>query len=319
MPGTFDIEELRAFVVMADEGHFAESAGTLGISQPAVSQRIFRLENSLGFHLFTRTAQGAILTPCGERMLETARRCVESHGRMLREMDERRYSAGGRVRVWIEPSLADESLVRCLREPMDGVPGLELSTERRKVSWADQLRGLELDVVVCGSFLDHPEIPGIERTVLHQEPGLSVIWSPERIEYSSQDLSMDRLLSFDLIFPSPRWIKGVRSLFENWCSLSQQTCRGELGEVHSLPDAVKACQAGATIAVLPGNLSSGSHVFRSSALLSKALFAQVLPNAYQVGLFVRKYEASQVVLGATLRLRAALDNCLLQRGEADVG
>jgi hypothetical protein len=238
---------------------------------------------------------------------------------MLREMDQHRYSAGGRVRIWIEPSLADESVVRSLKEPVDGVPGLELSTERQKASWADQLRGLELDLVVCGSFLDHPEFPGLERTVLHQEPGLTAFWSPEQIESSSEDLSMDRILSFDLIFPSSRWIKGVRSFFENWCLLAHQKRMGEVREVHNLPDAIKSCQTSATIAILPGNLSSGTCVFRDSALLSKALFPEVLPNAYQAGLFIRKNEASQVVLEATSRLREALVNCLLQRGAVGLG
>ncbi len=313
MTETYDIEELRAFVVMADEGYFCETAGALGISQPAVSQRISRLETSLGFHLFIRTAHGAILTPCGEKVLQTARRCVASHGQLLRQMDIHRYSSGGRVRVWFEPSLAHESLIQHLSESVPGTAELEILTDRRKSDWADQLRDLELDMVVCGSFLQQTVISGLERTELLHEPGLTAVWSKEHVQISPEAFSLNRALSLGLVLPSACWVKGLRSFLDDWSLRVYQQCAADVLEVHTCQEAVRACQAGPKIAILPGSMASSAHVLRDSSLASKGLFPEVLPNAYQVGLFLRNSEASSVVIEASLRLKKIFADCLLQR------
>jgi len=313
MTEAFDIEELRAFVVMADEGYFSETAGKLGISQPAVSQRISRLERSLGFHLFTRTTHGAVLTSCGERVLQTARRCVATHGQLLRQMDHYRHSAGGCVKVWIEPSLADASRLQHLSEPMDGAVDLDHFSERRRTSWAGQLKALELDIAVCGSFLQQSEIPGLERTELLQEPGLTAIWSEEHIQISPESFCLARALSASLVLPSSVWVEGVRPFFDDWCWRVYQQKAVDVTEVNTFQDAVKACQTGSKIAILPGNLSSCARAFRDSSLVSKGLFLEVLPNAYQVGIFLRESEASNVIVETSLRLKNFFGGCLLQQ------
>ncbi|WP_314622850.1 LysR family transcriptional regulator, partial [Streptomyces stackebrandtii] len=65
-----DMAQVRAFVRTAEELHFGKAAGTLGISQQALSKRIARLESLLGTPLFERGGgSGVRLTPAGERFL----------------------------------------------------------------------------------------------------------------------------------------------------------------------------------------------------------------------------------------------------------
>ncbi|WP_424888506.1 LysR family transcriptional regulator [Streptomyces sp. XH2] len=71
-----DVAQVRAFVRAAEELHFGRAAGTLAISQQALSKRIARLESLLGTALFERGGNGVRLTDAGRRFLPPARHTV---------------------------------------------------------------------------------------------------------------------------------------------------------------------------------------------------------------------------------------------------
>ncbi|MEU7315523.1 LysR family transcriptional regulator [Streptomyces sp. NPDC007083] len=71
-----DMAQVRAFVRTAEELHFGRAAGTLAISQQALSKRIARLESLLGTELFQRGGNGVRLTEAGRRFLPAARQTV---------------------------------------------------------------------------------------------------------------------------------------------------------------------------------------------------------------------------------------------------
>ncbi|WP_369213778.1 LysR family transcriptional regulator [Streptomyces flavofungini] len=71
-----DMAQVRAFVRTAEELHFGRAAGTLAISQQALSKRIARLESLLGTELFQRGGNGVRLTETGRRFLPPARQAV---------------------------------------------------------------------------------------------------------------------------------------------------------------------------------------------------------------------------------------------------
>jgi DNA-binding transcriptional LysR family regulator len=67
-----NIEAVRAFVTVAEEGQFQLAADRLDVSQQAVSKRIAGLEAELGTALFKRTPSGAALTQDGRTFLPHA-------------------------------------------------------------------------------------------------------------------------------------------------------------------------------------------------------------------------------------------------------
>jgi DNA-binding transcriptional LysR family regulator len=94
-----ELRQLRAFVAIADLGHYGRAADTVGLTQPAITQRIQALERELGTQLLTRTARGVHLTPAGETLIGHARRLVLIEDRALRALDDHASGLAGRLRI----------------------------------------------------------------------------------------------------------------------------------------------------------------------------------------------------------------------------
>jgi DNA-binding transcriptional LysR family regulator len=75
---------LLAFLVVADEGNLTSAAAKVGLTQPALTKLIRRLERDYGALLFDRTSRGMNLTRAGAKLRERARR-IEVHYRQSRE------------------------------------------------------------------------------------------------------------------------------------------------------------------------------------------------------------------------------------------
>ena len=81
----FDLEDIAAFVAVADAGGFGRAGQRLGLSKSMVSRRVARLEAELGAQLLSRTTRGVAVTEAGLEFkthadLEAARDAVAQQG-----------------------------------------------------------------------------------------------------------------------------------------------------------------------------------------------------------------------------------------------
>ncbi|MEV0699914.1 LysR family transcriptional regulator [Saccharopolyspora sp. NPDC050389] len=73
-----DLNAVRTFTAIAENGQFQATADELGITQQAASKRIAALERELSVRLFTRTARGVSLTVDGQAFLPHARELLRA-------------------------------------------------------------------------------------------------------------------------------------------------------------------------------------------------------------------------------------------------
>ncbi|ALN93932.1 LysR family transcriptional regulator [Lysobacter gummosus] len=73
---SLDLEQLKAFVAVAEAGSISGGAGRVFRSQSAVSEQIQKLEASAGAPLLLRSRNGVALTPAGERLIGHARQML---------------------------------------------------------------------------------------------------------------------------------------------------------------------------------------------------------------------------------------------------
>ncbi len=95
---TRDIEYILA---VAAHGGIGRAADALGISQPALTKAVQRVETQAGLPLFERTANGMTATYAGTRFLERARRIQLEYEDGIKEMLGIRTGEQGILRVAI--------------------------------------------------------------------------------------------------------------------------------------------------------------------------------------------------------------------------
>ena len=84
-----ELTSLRQFVAIAKSGHMTRAAKSLGVTQPALSAMVKKLEAELGAELLHRTGRGIELTEAGRVFLEHAAdsiRRAEAGAQAVREM-----------------------------------------------------------------------------------------------------------------------------------------------------------------------------------------------------------------------------------------
>ncbi len=65
--------QIRQFVAVAETGSFTKGAARAGVSQPAISAAVAKLERELGQKLLDRRQKSVVPTPAGGRFLDAAR------------------------------------------------------------------------------------------------------------------------------------------------------------------------------------------------------------------------------------------------------
>ncbi|HEV8443638.1 MAG TPA: LysR family transcriptional regulator [Steroidobacteraceae bacterium] len=122
-----EIEDIQAFVAVADAGGLTPAAGRLGVSKSIVSRRIARLEKSLRTILLTRTTRGAALTEAGATFREHAAR-IAAEADAARDALSPDGKVRGRLRIAAPLSFGPTHFAPVFAELASRHPDLEVQT-----------------------------------------------------------------------------------------------------------------------------------------------------------------------------------------------
>jgi DNA-binding transcriptional LysR family regulator len=159
--------ELRSLVALAEQRHFGHAAEILGISQPALSKRLQRLEEKVGGRLVSRGYRDVRLTEPGQVLLEQARGLLRSGDLALEVSRQALRGGAGFLRIGFGVASIAQTLPGILLRFRRSHPRVQVLM--RDMSSPAQLQALRSDEIELGFVRMPVTDPALECTPVHHE------------------------------------------------------------------------------------------------------------------------------------------------------
>lgn len=157
-------EDFRYIAAIAEHGSISKAARTMHISQPALSQRLKRIEAQMGAELFDRSASPLRPTASGEVVVRYALRAITAEDTMRREVSSVAREQKRRLRIGIAMARANALLAEPIADFYELYHGC--SIELRDLSTLEQLHkyflGRQIDFAVFTPISPDPAMYDLE-------------------------------------------------------------------------------------------------------------------------------------------------------------
>jgi LysR family transcriptional regulator, nitrogen assimilation regulatory protein len=167
-----DLRLLEQFLVVCDALSMTAAAERLGMSVPAVSQLVVRLERDLHITLFERNRQGLRLTPAGAELRDRTRVLLSEEGEALESLKAYQDRLIPRLRLHVLLSVATTLMPAIVSEFDDLVGKINLRSGPSGDYVKEFLNG-EVDLLITSDELG--DIPGIEQHFLCEERLIGIV------------------------------------------------------------------------------------------------------------------------------------------------
>jgi DNA-binding transcriptional LysR family regulator len=147
---------LRTLVTVVDLRSFTRAAHALGVTQPAVSAQIKRLQALLGGELFDKSAPGVALTRKGDLVVNAARQLLAINDQILKAV--RPQVATPTLRLGVAAAFGPDVPMEALSRMGGGGWRFEIRRDRSDDMLNELSRG-ELDLVVALTPSDPDQAP----------------------------------------------------------------------------------------------------------------------------------------------------------------
>ncbi len=154
------IKDVHAFLQAADAGSLHAGAQVLGISQPALTKAVRRLETALGVQLFERTARGVALTAVGKAFYARGRALDGLVDDIRMEIADHRAGDAGLIRLGVVPAVVESVVAPTLAHLLDGPDPLRFDMHVQLSSaLLRDLRAGQLDMAIAAMPNEpHPDL-----------------------------------------------------------------------------------------------------------------------------------------------------------------
>ena len=177
IPMSLNSDQLDAFFEVAKCGSFSQAADQLAVSQPALSQRVKKLEETLQTVLFVRSGAGALLTDTGQRLLLYCRNKRDLEAEFLQPTSSGKLM--GIIRVAGFSSIMRSTVIPALHSLLESNTGLQIELLTRELhELPELLQTAQSDFVLTDKPLAAGAIEshflGLEANVLVESARASV-------------------------------------------------------------------------------------------------------------------------------------------------
>jgi len=154
-----DIQNIRAFLMVAETGSFSRAAENLFITQPAISKRIATLEDSLDCQLFDRLGKTVRLTQAGTALIPSYRRILAEIDESKRIISTLRSEVRGHLNFGTSHHIGLHRLPPILKQYTSQYPDVELDIQFMDSEQAAALilkGAIELALITLPDTIEHP-------------------------------------------------------------------------------------------------------------------------------------------------------------------
>jgi DNA-binding transcriptional LysR family regulator len=216
-----ELRELRYFVALAEELHFARAAARVCIEQSPLSKAIAELERNLGVDLFIRTRRSTQLTAGGEVLLLDARRILAAVDQARHNI--RRAASGrlGRLRIAVCDGLSHCRVASMIAESRRDDPEVDIHIVHSRLR--TQLKDLCSGSLDIGFALSPSDVPQVRSLPLWDD-AVTLIMRPDHplsMHASVREMPND---IGELIVLGERPVHGA-DWIEKWFLLSGKSCQ----------------------------------------------------------------------------------------------
>lgn len=153
-------QSLNVFVTVAEKKNFSRAAEDLHMTQPAVSQYIRSLEETMDVRLLERTNKYVRLTKAGEIVYHHAKEIVGLYGRMHHLVNDLSHEASGQLSIGASYTFGEYVLPHILARLLKDYPRIHPDvTIGNTAEIADLIMSRQLDVgIVEGRFKENRQL-----------------------------------------------------------------------------------------------------------------------------------------------------------------
>ncbi|MGD2171122.1 MAG: LysR family transcriptional regulator [Gammaproteobacteria bacterium] len=194
------LNQIRAFLAVAELESFSLAAERLHVTQPAVSKRVRQLENNLRVELFDRIGKRSILTPNGLAFKPRAERILEELQSYRQDLARQLGTPSGSLSFATSHHVGLHRLPQVLREFKIRYPQVDLDLQfmdSEDACSAIAANQLELAIVTLPEVVDDRLIC---ETVWIDE--LVAVTAPDHELAASDVIDAEELLRYPAILPS---------------------------------------------------------------------------------------------------------------------
>jgi len=201
-----ELHQLQCFIAVLEEGGFKRATARLGITQPALSYQIRRLEEELGVQVFHRGKGGITPTEAGTALLGRAHQIISAVREAHRAVREKAGGVTGEVRIGTVKCVGTYFLPRVLLGIRDHHPMV-----RPKILYRDSDELLEallahrLDVAMAVD--PPPDARFVHQGVFDEQ--ISLVSGPGHPFYGRHSIDLEELRAVQIVSLSPRTSAGA--------------------------------------------------------------------------------------------------------------
>ncbi|WP_391527888.1 transcriptional regulator CynR [Photorhabdus akhurstii] len=273
------LRHINYFLAVAEHHSFTRAATALHVSQPALSQQIKQLEETLGAQLFDRTGRTMRLTDAGEVYFRYARRALQDLEEGKRAIHDVSDLSRGSLRVAVTPTFTTYLIGPLVKSFHNLYPNItltvrEMSQERIEELLVDD----ELDVGIAFDEIHSPDIDA-QRLLVET---LALVIGKEHPLAKCRTMSLKALNNESLVLLTSEF--ATRKQIDRYCR-QNDICPRVLMEANSLSAVIEIIRHTSLATLLPAKIACDREelvsIVLTPSLLQRTAVLMQRKGAYQ--------------------------------------